>query len=122
MASIIKEDPMKKDLTQSETKQPHDDGNLSSSLSSKSSSSSTALPKFTKKSEEDAQLIRLALHRSSLFTCLDEEQIQRFIDTAELRTYDPGEIVVLQGSVDDEDSEICITFPFIKLGSLPGCR
>lgn len=54
------------------------------------------------KSPEDIRLIKRALHRSRFFTCLDEDQIQRFIDAAVVRRYRPGEIVILQGSVDDD--------------------
>lgn len=54
------------------------------------------------KTQEDIRLIKLALHRSGFFTCLDEEQINRFIDAAELRSYEPGKVIVLQGSDDDE--------------------
>lgn len=38
-----------------------------------------------KKTEADEELIRLALHRSRFFTCLDQEQIDRFIKVAELK-------------------------------------
>ena len=59
------------------------------------------------KTEDDIRVIRLALHKSSFFTCLDEEQVDRFINSAELRSYTPGEMIVLQGSMmDDEDSEM----------------
>ena len=60
---------------------------------------------ITKKSPKDVHLIKLALHRSRFFTCLDEDQIQRFIDVAELRTYTPGTAVIRQGSVDDDNPE-----------------
>ena len=59
--------------------------------------------KFTeKKSDEDKALIRLALHRSPFFTCMDEEQIERFVQVATLRKYDPGEMVILEGKIDDD--------------------
>lgn len=69
---------------------------------------SSSIRRKAKKSEEDIRLIQLALHRSGFFTCLDEDQIKRFIDAAELRIFSPGEVVILQGSVDDEDSEKCM--------------
>ena len=59
----------------------------------------------TVKTEEDKALIRLALHRSPFFTCMDEEQIERFIKVAELRTYAPGEMVILEGKIDDDTEE-----------------
>ena len=61
----------------------------------------------TKKTDENKALIRLALHRSPFFTCMDEEQIERFIKVADLRTYAPGEMVILEGKIDeDEDSVV----------------
>jgi CRP-like cAMP-binding protein len=57
----------------------------------------------TSKTEEEKALIRLALHRSPFFTCMDEEQIERFIKVAELRTYAPGEMVILEGKIDNEE-------------------
>jgi len=51
-----------------------------------------------KKSVEDEELIRLALHRNPYFTCLDEEQIERLIEEAELITdYRPGQAVIVEG-------------------------
>ena len=55
------------------------------------------------KKEHDAKLIRLALHKSPFFTCLDEEQIERLIEAAECKVFEPGEIVILEGCVDQED-------------------
>ncbi len=50
------------------------------------------------KSREDEALIRLALHRNPYFTCLDEEQIERFIDEAELvKNFRPGQAVIVEG-------------------------
>jgi CRP-like cAMP-binding protein len=56
------------------------------------------------KTEEDKALIRLALHRSSFFTCLDEEQIERFIQVAELRDFKEGDVIIREGDHYDEDS------------------
>jgi len=51
-----------------------------------------------KKSKDDEALIRLALHRNPYFTCLDEEQIERFIDEAELvKDFRPGQAVIVEG-------------------------
>eukprot|EP00980_Cylindrotheca_fusiformis_P008946 scaffold1909_cov130-Cylindrotheca_fusiformis.AAC.13 len=58
-----------------------------------------------KKSEDDEKLIRLALHRNPYFTCMDEEQIERFIRAAQRRTYRPGEAIILEGCKDDRDFE-----------------
>jgi CRP-like cAMP-binding protein len=55
------------------------------------------------KTEEEKALIRLALHKSRFFTCLDEEQIDRFIQVAELKTYAPGQLVILEGCLDEEN-------------------
>jgi solute carrier family 25 (mitochondrial aspartate/glutamate transporter), member 12/13 len=54
------------------------------------------------KSKEDEELIRLALHQSPFFTCLDEEQVVRFVKAAQLKTYPPGEVVILEGYIDDD--------------------
>lgn len=55
------------------------------------------------KTDEDKKLIRLALHRSSFFTCLDEEQIERFIEVAELREYQDNDVIIHEGEQYDED-------------------
>jgi hypothetical protein len=73
--------------------------------------------KTIKKSAKDATLIRVALHRSRFFTCLDAEQIQRFVDVAQLRTYLPGTAVIRQGSVDDDNPEGQVA-PMDSLGPL----
>lgn len=59
------------------------------------------------KPKHDQQLIKLALHKSPFFTCLDEEQIERLVAAAEIKRYSPGEIVILEGCLDrdDEDEE-----------------
>lgn len=64
---------------------------------------SSAQPKSHFKSQEDQDLIRLALHKSPFFTCLDEEQIERFVRTARKESFSPGSIVILEGCVDEED-------------------
>ena len=68
-----------------------------------SSSGGNQPPMSHFKSQEDQDLIRLALHKSPFFTCLDEEQIERFVRTARKEVYPPGSIVILEGCVDDED-------------------
>jgi len=62
------------------------------------SKNSSMKTKRHKKTKEDVELIKLALHRSRFFTCLDEDQIERFIEVAELKTYSPEELVVQQGN------------------------
>lgn len=57
------------------------------------------------KSKEDVDLIKLALHRSRFFTCLDEDQIERFVQVAELRTFQPEEVVMQQGAISNIDIE-----------------
>jgi solute carrier family 25 aspartate/glutamate transporter 12/13 len=57
------------------------------------------------KSVEEQELIRLALHRSPYFTCLTEEQVDRFVQVAELRSFRPGQAVILEGCRDDRDDE-----------------
>ena len=54
-----------------------------------------------KKSKADEALIMRALHRSSFFTCLDEEQVQRFVDEAVLTTFKPGEVLINKGTQKD---------------------
>jgi solute carrier family 25 aspartate/glutamate transporter 12/13 len=57
------------------------------------------------KSEQDEKLIRLALHQNPFFTCLDEEQVARFVKAAQLKSYSPGEVVILEGYIDDGSLE-----------------
>lgn len=57
------------------------------------------------KTKEDEELIRLALHQSPFFTCLDEEQVTRFVKAAQLKTYHPGEVVILEGYIDDDTKD-----------------
>jgi solute carrier family 25 aspartate/glutamate transporter 12/13 len=57
------------------------------------------------KTREDEELIRLALHQSPFFTCLDEEQVARFVKAAQLKTYNPGEVVILEGYKDDDTKD-----------------
>jgi Mitochondrial carrier protein/Cyclic nucleotide-binding domain/EF-hand domain pair len=68
-----------------------------------------ALPKlrrkFSEKNEKDQELIRLALHKSPFFTCLDEEQVERFIQAAELKFYSAGQAVIIEGCVDDFEGD-----------------
>jgi len=73
--------------------------------SSSSASSSPPPPASHFKTSEDEKTIRLALHKSPFFTCLDEEQIERFVAVAERRQYDEGEIVILEGCVDEYDDD-----------------
>lgn len=77
-----------------------------------SNSSNSSTPKSHFKSQEDQQLIRLALHKSPFFTCLDEEQIERFVRTARKERFAPGTIVILEGCVDDrEESNESVSSP-----------
>jgi len=55
------------------------------------------------KTEAEKALIRLALHRSSFFTCLDEEQIERFVQVAELREFPGDEAIIKEGYFYDND-------------------
>ncbi|CAB9522166.1 Mitochondrial aspartate-glutamate transporter AGC1 [Seminavis robusta] len=57
--------------------------------------------RFLPKEQKDEELIRLALHKNSFFTCLDEEQVQRFIQVAEVKRYSAGETIILEGCVDE---------------------
>jgi solute carrier family 25 aspartate/glutamate transporter 12/13 len=57
------------------------------------------------KTTQDKNLIRLALHKSPFFTCLDEEQVERLVAVAKLQTYQPGDTVILQGHVDQDDDD-----------------
>ena len=60
----------------------------------------------TNKKNKDDELIRLALHRSSFFTCMDEEQIERFIDVAELKTFKDGQIIIQEGNRFDYEPSV----------------
>lgn len=73
---------------------------------SSASSLSRSYPSKVMKTEQDKALIQLALHRSPFFTCLDEEQIERFIEVADLRVYAPGEMVILEGKVDVDEGDL----------------
>jgi Ca2+-binding EF-hand superfamily protein len=55
-----------------------------------------------RKTKEDVELIRLALHTNPFFTCMDEEQIERFIKAAEFKVYEPEQTVILEGYIDDD--------------------
>jgi solute carrier family 25 aspartate/glutamate transporter 12/13 len=68
------------------------------------SQTKTPLRSITK-SSEDEELIRLALHRNPYFTCLDEEQIENFIQVAEIHTFRPGQAVILEGCRDERDED-----------------
>jgi solute carrier family 25 aspartate/glutamate transporter 12/13 len=57
------------------------------------------------KTTQDKDLIRLALHKSPFFTCLDEEQVERLVAVAKLQTYQSGDVVILQGHVDQDDDD-----------------
>ena len=57
------------------------------------------------KNQKDQELIRLALRNSPFFSCLDDEQVERLVDTAQLKTYRRGDIVILEGCVDDDDDD-----------------
>lgn len=57
------------------------------------------------KTTQDKDLIRLALHKSPFFTCLDEEQVERLVAVAKLQTFKPGDAVILQGHVDQDDDD-----------------
>ena len=59
-----------------------------------------------RKSKEDIELIHLALHTNPFFTCLDEEQIDRFIKAAEFKVYEPNQTVILEGYIDDDDDAL----------------
>lgn len=72
-------------------------------LQSSEAAFAETLNRATPKSTQDKDLIRLALHRSPFFTCMDQEQIERFIQVAELKIYQPGEMVILEGKIDDGD-------------------
>lgn len=56
------------------------------------------------KSLEDQELIRLALHQNPYFTCMDEEQVNRFVQSAKLMIFQPGQAVILEGCRDERDN------------------
>lgn len=55
------------------------------------------------KTQPEQQLIRRALKKSPFFASLTSEQMERFVTVAEKKTYAPGEIVILEGCIDDKD-------------------
>ena len=58
------------------------------------------------KSSKDEELIRLALHRNPYFTCLDEEQIERFIDETELvSNFRPGQAIIVEGPSSSQQTQ-----------------
>jgi solute carrier family 25 aspartate/glutamate transporter 12/13 len=57
------------------------------------------------KTTQDKNLIRLALHKSPFFTCLDEEQVERLVAVAKLQKYQSGDVVIRQGYVDQDDDD-----------------
>lgn len=57
------------------------------------------------KSAKDRDLIRLALHKSAFFSCLDEQQVEKFVDAASPLTFEAGEVVILEGCIDQEEEE-----------------
>ena len=57
------------------------------------------------KSQSDQELIRLALHKSPFFSALDEEQVDRFVAVAERKDYKAGEIVILEGCIDQGEND-----------------
>jgi solute carrier family 25 (mitochondrial aspartate/glutamate transporter), member 12/13 len=57
------------------------------------------------KSQHDQDLIRVALHKSPFFTALDAEQVDRFVAVAKRRDFDAGDIVILEGCVDQVETE-----------------
>ena len=61
-------------------------------------------------SQQQKELIRMALNRNPYFTCMDEEQIERFIQVVELRTFRPGEAVILEGCRDERFPEDDLDF------------
>jgi len=54
------------------------------------------------KSKADQEQIRRALNQSPFFSSLGEEQIERFVGVATVRKYEPGEVVILEGCVDED--------------------
>ena len=57
------------------------------------------------KDAKDQELIRLALRKSPFFTCLDEEQMERFVRVAAIKRYASGQSIILEGCVDDAEME-----------------
>ena len=48
----------------------------------------------------------MALQRNPYFTCLDEEQIEQFVQQAQLKTFLKGEAVLLEGCRDGYDNNL----------------
>lgn len=52
------------------------------------------------KTQEDEELIRLALHNSPFFSCLDDEQIASFIAHSRAQKFQERDVVISEGCVD----------------------
>jgi solute carrier family 25 (mitochondrial aspartate/glutamate transporter), member 12/13 len=61
-------------------------------------------PKTYFKGVQDQELIRTALLKSSFFSCMDDEQLNTFVQLLELKQYSPGQVIILEGCSDSNDS------------------
>jgi solute carrier family 25 (mitochondrial aspartate/glutamate transporter), member 12/13 len=71
---------------------------------SSNSDSPNHSPKTSFKSVQDQELIRTALLKSSFFSCMDDEQFNTFIQSVEIKQYAPGQIIILEGCSDLNNS------------------
>lgn len=113
-----KEKISKKERLLEQQQQPQEQQQMTvASSSSSSSSSPSSTPTTTEvtaeeptsstttpKDEEDILLIQRALSKSPFFTCLDTEQINAFIQYAQLKTYKAGETIILEGCLDNANN------------------
>ena len=57
---------------------------------------------FYYKSNADQELIRTTLQKSIYFSCLDEEQMETFVQSVQLQKFHPGQIIITEGFIDTD--------------------
>ena len=68
---------------------------------------------------QDQEFIRTSLLKSSFFSCMDDEQLNSFIQSVELKQYPQGQIIILEGCTDSSESAIDGSFPHDGENVLP---
>ncbi len=57
---------------------------------------------FYYKSNADQETIRTTLQKSTYFSCLDEEQMETFVQSVQLQQYHPGQVIITEGCIDTD--------------------
>eukprot|EP00934_Nitzschia_sp_Nitz4_P004314 Nitzschia sp. Nitz4//scaffold6_size259037//81142//84016//NITZ4_001061-RA/size259037-augustus-gene-0.288-mRNA-1//1//CDS//3329556854//4304//frame0 len=81
-----------------------DNKDSTSDEASKSSLQKTPSNQRPNKSYQDEDMIRRALQRNSYFTCMDDEQVDRFVKAAELRTFPEGTTIIMEACRDEKNN------------------